>query len=235
MQAVKTTENRAWENLLIGSGSAMLEVKELIKLVGKRKATVLITGETGTGKELVARSVHYSSDRGHRPMVSVNCAAIPATLLESELCGHTRGAFTGATTARRGHFEEANHSTIFLDEIGELPMDLQAKLFRFLQERQIQRLGSSETVSLDVRVIAATNNDLLESVRQHRFRQDLYYRLNVVPIKLPALRQRAEDIVELTNHFLHKICHQEGLALKQLSENAVMSRFLCRLRRRVWS
>src|SRR5207253_6814358 len=164
------------------------------RLVGGRRATVLITGETGTGKELAARALHLAGQRGSGPMIAVNCSALPESLLESELFGHVKGAFTGAWQGRVGRFEQAHGGTIFLDEIGELPIDLQVKLLRVLQEREIQRLGSSETVKVDVRIVAATNCDLLDRIEARKFREDLFYRLNVVPLRMPALRERAGDI-----------------------------------------
>ncbi|MBI3472022.1 MAG: sigma 54-interacting transcriptional regulator, partial [Candidatus Solibacter usitatus] len=176
---------------------------------------------TGTGKELAARAIHMASGRGALPMVSVNCAALPATLLEAELFGHARGAFTGAVNQRIGRFEQAHRGTIFLDEIGEIPLELQAKLLRVLQEREIQRVGSSETIRLDFRVIAASNIDLEEAVRKQRFRQDLLYRLNVAPLHMPRLRDRISDIPVLVDHFLDRICRQEGLPVKQSSREAV--------------
>jgi sigma54-dependent transcription regulator len=164
----------------------MADVDRIIRLVGPRRCTVLITGETGTGKEMAARALHLASPRVAQPMVAVNCSALPENLLEAELFGHVKGAFTGAVQQRVGRFEQAHNSTLFLDEVGELPFDLQAKLLRVLQEREFQRLGSSETVRVDVRVIAASNVDLEERVCERRFREDLYYRLNVVPLQMPT-------------------------------------------------
>jgi transcriptional regulator with GAF, ATPase, and Fis domain len=181
----------------------------------------LITGETGTGKELVARAIHQASPRAHLPMVSVNCSALPENLLEAELFGHVKGAFTGAVNQRIGRFEQAHRSTLFLDEVADMPFDLQAKLLRVLQEREFQRLGSSETVQVNVRVIAATNVDLVDRVRQRKFREDLYYRLNVVPVHTPPLRERPEDIALLVEHFMEKICRSEDLPLKGISVEAL--------------
>ncbi len=164
----------------------MQQIAQQIRLVAPRRSTVLITGETGTGKELVARSIHAASGRNRSSLVAVNCSALPEALLEAELFGHVKGAFTGAVGHRIGRFEEANHGTIFLDEIGDMPFSLQAKLLRVIQEREFQRLGSSETVRVDVRVIAATHTDLADLIKQGKFREDLYYRLNVVPIVLAA-------------------------------------------------
>ncbi|MFN0172296.1 MAG: sigma-54 interaction domain-containing protein [Bryobacteraceae bacterium] len=206
-----------WREFLVGSSAAMEEVHSVIRRVGPRKATVLIAGETGTGKELVAKAVHLASPRAHLPMVAVNCAAIPDNLLEAELFGHVKGAFTGAHQQRIGRFEQAANSTLFLDEIADLPLDFQTKLLRFLQEREFQRLGSSETIRVHVRVIAATNVDLERRVEEGRFREDLYYRLNVVPLRVPPLRERVADIPALVAHFLHKVCRVESLPDKRIS------------------
>ena len=207
---------------LVGSSAAMRDVVEVIRLVGNRRCTVLITGETGTGKEVVARALHAASTRTGK-FVAVNCAALPDHLLEAELFGHTKGAFTGAVNARVGLFEQAQRGTILLDEIGDMPLTLQAKLLRVLQEREIQRIGSSVTVPVDVRVIAASNSNLVEAVAIGRFRKDLYYRLNVVALRMPPLRERPEDIPELTDHFLHKIAELESARPKQLSPDALVA------------
>jgi transcriptional regulator with GAF, ATPase, and Fis domain len=195
----------------------MEDVANTIRLVGPFKCTVLITGETGTGKEMAARALHAASPRAHQPMIAVNCSAVPESLLEAELFGHVKGAFTGAANQRIGRFEQAHKSTIFLDEIGEMPLELQAKLLRVLQEREFQRLGSSETIKVDVRVIAASNTNLAEMVRQGKFREDLFYRLNVVPLVMPPLRKRTEDIPVLVEHFLAKICGSEDIPEKQVT------------------
>ena len=221
----KKNTREPWRSILVGESRAMEDVAETIRLVGNRRCTVLISGETGTGKEMAARALHVASQRGQHPMVAVNCSALPENLLEAELFGHTRGAFTGAASARIGRFEHANKSTIFLDEIGDMPLDLQAKLLRVLQEREIQRLGSSDSIKVDVRVIAATNVDLQERIRQGRFREDLYYRLNVVPLQMPPLRKRSSDIPALVDHFIQKICSAESIPLKRVTPDA-MSR-LC--------
>jgi len=210
-----------WRRILVGSTQPFQEVVRMVRLVGSRRSTVLITGETGTGKEMAARAVHMAGPRGRLPMVSVCCSALPENLLEAELFGHVRGAFTGALNQRIGRFEQADGSTLFLDEIGDMPLEMQAKLLRVLQEREFQRLGSSENIRVDVRVVAATNADLPERVRQGRFREDLYYRLHVVPIHLPPLRARLGDVAALTHHFLRKICHLEDLPLKQISREAL--------------
>ena len=205
------------ERWIVGESRAIEDVLNTIRLIGPRRCTVLITGETGTGKEMAARALHMASPRAPLPMVAVNCSALPDNLLEAELFGHVKGAFTGATNHRIGRFEQAHKSTIFLDEIGEMPIELQTKLLRVLQEREIQRLGSSESIRIDVRVVAASNSDLLERVRQGKFREDLYYRLNVVPLTMPPLRQRRGDIPLLVDHFLAKICRNEGIPVKHMT------------------
>lgn len=199
----------------------MQRTAEVIRLVAGRRSTVLITGETGTGKEMVARAIHRASPRAHLPMVTVNCNALPEDLMEAELFGHVKGAFTGAIQHRIGRFEQAHGSTLFLDEIGDLPLDMQTKLLRVLQEREFQRVGSSETIRVDVRLIAATNVDLAARVRERKFREDLYYRLNVVPISTPALRERLEDIPALAGHFIEKICRQEHIAPRRLASQTL--------------
>jgi transcriptional regulator with GAF, ATPase, and Fis domain len=206
-----------WRKLLIGSSAAMERTVQVIRLVAQRRATVLITGETGTGKEVVARALHLASPRAHLPMVAVNCNALPEHLVEAELFGHVKGAFTGAVNHRVGRIEQANRSTLFLDEIGDLPLDMQTKLLRVLQEREFQRIGSSETIRVDVRLIAATNVNLTERIRQGKFREDLYYRLNVVPISTPALRERPDDIPVLARHFVEKICRLEEILEPELA------------------
>jgi DNA-binding NtrC family response regulator len=210
-----------WRRHLVGKSTSIEQVTKIIRLVASRRCTVLISGETGTGKEMAAKAIHMASDRARRPMVSVNCSAIPENLIEAELFGHIKGAYTGAVNNRIGRFEQAHGGTIFLDEIADLPFDLQSKLLRVLQEKEIQRLGSSETVKVDVRVIAATNANLLTLVQQGRFREDLYYRLNVVPIHMPALRERACDIPLLAAHFAHKICEAERMEVKEIGTEAL--------------
>jgi len=210
-----------WKELLVGESRPMRDVEEIIQLAGAKRSTVLISGETGTGKEVVARALHLASPRAHWPMVAVNCSALPENLLEAELFGHVKGAFTGALQQRIGRFEQAHNSTLFLDEIGDMPLELQAKLLRVLQERELQRIGSSETIKIDVRVIAATNVDLREKVGQGSFREDLFYRLNVVPVEMPPLRQRASDIPLLAYHFIEKICGVEGIPVKRISRETV--------------
>jgi len=189
---------------IVGTGAAMQQVFELVSQVASSPTTVLLLGETGTGKELIARALHDASARKGKAMIKVNCASLPASLIESELFGHEKGSFTGATERRVGKFEMANHSTLFLDEIGELPPDLQVKLLRALQEKEIERIGGNSAIKVDVRIIAATNRNLLEEVQAGNFRNDLYYRLNVFPISLPPLRDRREDIPALAEYFLLK-------------------------------
>ena len=210
-----------WRQMLIGESGEMQKVVEQIRLVAPRRSTVLISGETGTGKEVVARAIHLASGRGHREMVAFNCGALPETLVEAELFGHAKGAFTGALNQRIGRFEQAHNSSIFLDEIGDLPIDLQSKLLRVLQEREFQRLGGAENIKVDVRVIAATNVDLGAAVKSKRFREDLFYRLNVLTIQLPPLRHRTGDISPLLNHFIEKLCRKEDLPIKVASSAVI--------------
>lgn len=190
---------------LVGNGPAMQQVKKLILQVAKTDATVLILGESGTGKEVVAQSLHSASARAARPFVPINCGAIPGELLESELFGHEKGAFTGAITARKGRFEMAEKGTIFLDEIGDMPLPMQVKLLRVLQERIYERVGGTKSLECDVRVIAATHRNLEDNIADGKFREDLFYRLNVFPIEMPALRERPEDIPDLFDHMFQKI------------------------------
>lgn len=199
----------------------MRQVCHIIELVGSRRSTVLITGESGTGKEMAARALHLAGPRRQGPWVAVNCSALPENLLEAELFGHVRGAFTGALQGRIGRFEQAHGGTLFLDEIGELPVELQAKLLRVIQEREFQRLGSSETIKTDIRIVAATNCDLARKVEQGEFREDLYYRLNVVPLHMPPLRERQEDIPALAEHLAAKICRLEEIPAKSISLDAM--------------
>jgi transcriptional regulator with GAF, ATPase, and Fis domain len=206
---------------IIGSGPAMQKVYHLMELVAETNSTVLLLGETGTGKELIARAIHNASPRKKRLMVKVNCAALPVNLIESELFGHEKGAFTGATERRIGKFELAHQSTLFLDEIGELPLELQVKLLRVIQEREFERLGGKTTLKVDVRIIAATNRNLEEEVAAGQFRQDLYYRLNVFPIVLPPLRERSEDIPPLASFFLARYSKNTGFKVTSIA-NKVM-------------
>jgi two-component system nitrogen regulation response regulator NtrX len=205
---------------MIGSGPAMTHLREEIARAAPTEARVLITGENGTGKELVARGLHAASPRKQRPFIKVNCAAIPSELLESELFGHERGAFTGAVQARRGKFEMAQRGTLLLDEIGDMNPTTQAKLLRVLEEREIERVGGERTLKLDVRVLASTNQDLQSLLRDGVFREDLYHRLKVVPIHVPALREHAEDIAELAEHYLAHFCSVNGRPQKRLDAEA---------------
>jgi len=209
------------EKNIIGNSPAMREVYKTIGKVAVSDVTVLIQGESGTGKELVARAIHFNSARLGKPFVAINCAAIPRDLLESELFGSERGAFTGATERKIGKFEQANHGTIFLDEIGDMPLDLQAKILRVLQEQEIIRIGGSQNIAVDVRVVAATNQELLEKVRNREFREDLFYRLNVVPIHLVPLRERREDIPPLVEYFLGHTAAEMEIPAKQCSSDAM--------------
>jgi formate hydrogenlyase transcriptional activator len=206
---------------IVGSSRALRGVLDQIRVVGPTDSTVLIEGETGTGKELIAQSIHANSNRRNRPFVKLNCAAIPLGLLESELFGHEKGAFTGAVAQRLGRFEAANGGTLFLDEIGDIPMELQAKLLRVLQEREFERLGSTCTRRVDVRVVAATNQHLAEMVAEKQFRVDLYYRLNVFPIVLPPLRLRTEDIPMLVAHFVHRYAERMSKPISRIAKSAM--------------
>jgi DNA-binding NtrC family response regulator len=208
-------------NNIIGSSPAMNLVFERMSRIVKTDSAVLVSGESGTGKELVAKALHYNGPRKERPFIAVNCSAIPEALLESELFGHVRGAFTGAIKDKPGKFEAANHGTIFLDEIGTLPLHLQAKLLRVLQEHEVERVGSNKTIKLHVRVISATNSDLENMVKRGEFREDLYYRLNVIPLHLPPLRERQQDIMFLTAFFLEKQCRLLGRAPCTISKQAL--------------
>jgi nitrogen regulation protein NR(I) len=203
-EPVTLGEPGAARDAIVGQSPAMQNIYKEIGRIATKPVNVLIRGETGTGKELIARAIYQNSDRANAPFVAINCAAIPETLLESELFGHERGAFTGAAGQRFGRFEQANHGTIFLDEIGDMTLSTQVKLLRVLQEKCLQRLGGRETIPVDVRVLTATHHDLETAIREKLFREDLYYRLNVVAITLPALRQRKEDIPALVRYFLTK-------------------------------
>ncbi|MEJ2728414.1 MAG: sigma 54-interacting transcriptional regulator [Deltaproteobacteria bacterium] len=223
-------ENRRLQNVLkdrysisniVGNSNKMREVFQMVSQVCRSNATVLIRGESGTGKELVANSIHYSSHRAKNPFVKVNCAALPVNLIESELFGHEKGAFTGAIKQKIGKFELAHKGTIFLDEIGSLGLDVQANLLRILQEKEFERVGGHRTIKIDVRIIAATNKNLEEAVEDESFRGDLYYRLNVFPIYLPPLRERKTDILLLADHFLEKYARENHKNIKRLSTPAI--------------
>ena len=209
------------EKNIIGNSPAMQEIYKTIGKVAGSDVTILIQGESGTGKELVARAVHINSNRLGKPFVAINCAAIPRDLLESELFGSEKGSYTGSSERKQGKFEQANHGTIFLDEIGDMPLDLQAKILRVLQEQEVTRIGGAQNIAVDVRIVAATNQDLLDRVRRKEFREDLYYRLNVVPITLVPLRERRGDIPDLAHYFLDRICTELAIPHKQLSSEAM--------------
>ena len=206
---------------VIGRTPQMFQVYKTIAKVADTKSTVLLCGERGTGKELIARSIHYNSQRNNRPFIPVDCASLVETLIESELFGHVRGAFTGASSAKRGLFEEADGGTLFLDEVGNLSLSMQSKLLRFLQEHEIKRVGGTESIKVDVRVIAATNQPLEPLVKSGKFREDLFDRLNVVTITLPPLRERKEDIPLLANHFLQKFSEENHKNISHISPEAL--------------
>jgi len=216
----KKVEERYGLEGLVGKSPQMLKIYELIDTVAQTDTTVLIYGESGTGKEMVANAIHLRSLRKGGPFIKVNCAALPETLLESELFGHEKGAFTGAIKQRKGRFEMADGGTLFLDEIGDISPVVQVRLLRVLQERQFERVGGNETLSVDVRLICATQRDLKEEIRKGSFREDLYYRLNVVPMHLPPLRERREDILLLSDHFMNKFSQKMGKEITGLSEEA---------------
>ncbi|HPR86114.1 MAG TPA: sigma-54 dependent transcriptional regulator [Prolixibacteraceae bacterium] len=208
------------QNTIIGNSAATQKIFELIEKATRTNITVTVTGETGTGKELVAKAIHYNSSRAKNPFVAVNVAAIPKDLIESELFGHEKGSFTGATSRRIGKFEEANGGTLFLDEMAEMEISLQAKLLRALQEKEIIRIGSNAPVKIDCRIIIATNKDLQEEIRKGTFRQDLYYRLYGLPIELPPLRERGNDVIILAKHFINEFCRENKMSVKALTSEA---------------
>ncbi|MHB8846198.1 MAG: sigma-54-dependent transcriptional regulator [Nitrospirota bacterium] len=214
-------EERHHFGSILGRNPRMQEIFQIIRTVAETDATVLVQGESGTGKELIARAIHYNSGRRDKPFVVVSCSALPETLLESELFGHEKGAFTGAIRQRIGRFEMAEGGTVFLDEIGEMTMPVQLKLLRVLQEREIERVGGNQTLKVDVRVIAATHRDLQQAMEERHFRQDLFYRLNVVPVKLPPLRERLDDVPLLAAHFLRKYATKNQRPIKSFSPDAM--------------
>lgn len=217
----KVVRDRYHFNNIIGQSSKMMELYDLLERVAPTKTNILITGESGTGKELAAKAIHYNSPRRDKPFVTLNCGAIPESLIESELFGHMKGAFTDAITTKKGLFEVADEGTLFLDEISELPLMMQVKLLRVLQDREFKRVGGTEDIRVDVRIISATNKDLEEAVREKQFREDLFYRLNVIQIKIPSLRDRKEDIPLLANHFLEKYSEELGKPITQISPEAL--------------
>jgi formate hydrogenlyase transcriptional activator len=206
---------------IVGQSEALLQVLELVEMVAATDSTVLLAGETGTGKELIARAIHHRSRRRERALVKLNCAAIPSGLLESELFGHERGAFTGAIAQKIGWLELAHQGTLFLDEVGDIPLELQPKLLRVLQEREFERLGSTRTKRVDARVVAATNRDLEKMVAEKQFRSDLYYRLNIFPIEVPALRERSEDIPRLVRHFVQHFAQQMNKVIETIPSDTM--------------
>ena len=218
-RTLRTTVQRKFE--LVGQSPAMQQLRQLIETAGPTNSRVLIGGENGTGKELVARAIHQQSMRTGRPFVAVNCAAIPETLIESELFGHEKGSFTGATSMKRGQFEQADGGTLFLDEIADMSLSTQAKVLRALQEQQFSRVGGTKLLKVDVRVLAASNKNLLKEIEKGTFRDDLYYRLNVVPIVVPPLRERREDIPLLIRHFMKVHAEEQGLRVKEVSPEAM--------------
>ena len=218
-RALRTKVQQKFE--LVGQSPAMQRMRQLIETAGPTNSRVLIGGENGTGKELVARAIHMHSSRGDQPFVAVNCAAIPETLIESELFGHEKGAFTGATAMKRGQFEQADGGTLFLDEIGDMSLNTQAKVLRALQEQQFTRVGGTKLMKVDVRVLAASNKDLEKEIGRGQFREDLFYRLNVVPIVVPPLRERREDIPDLVRHFMKLHVQEQGLRMKEISPEAM--------------
>ena len=218
-RSLRTKVQRKFE--LVGQSPAMQQLRQLIDTAGPTNSRVLIGGENGTGKELVARAIHLQSARADRPFVAVNCAAIPETLIESELFGHEKGSFTGATSMKRGQFEQADGGTLFLDEIGDMSLNTQAKVLRALQEQQFTRVGGTKLLKVDVRVLAASNKDLMKEIEKGTFREDLYYRLNVVPIVVPPLRERREDIPLLIRHFMKLHAEEQGLRMKEISPEAM--------------
>ncbi len=229
MQPADTTASKTSKSEIVGNSLALVHALDRARLAAQTDADVLVEAESGTGKELLARFIHETSSRREKPLIAINCAAVPDQLLESELFGHVRGAFTGANLAKAGKFELANGGTLLLDEIGEMPLELQPKLLRVLQEREVERLGDTRTVPVNIRVIATTNVSLQNMVEQGRFRADLYYRLNVIPLTLPPLRERQEDIALLASHFAAKFARQVGRPMAELHPD-----FLIGLQKHSW-
>ena len=219
--AVGLETNPVHHDGIVGTSDAMQRVLTQMRLVAATHASVLLLGETGVGKDVVAQAIHDASPRRHRQMVHVSCGAIPTTLIESELFGHERGAFTEASSRQIGRFEAAHGSTLYLDEVGELPLEVQSKLLRVLQDRTVERLGGSGTIKVDVRIVAATNRDLLDDVKKKRFREDLFYRLNVFPIVVPPLRERIADIPDLAWTFVNELSPQLGKGIKEIAAESL--------------
>ena len=217
----KVLKKKVYGQQMIGSSPALQQIRDMIAKVAPTDARVLITGANGTGKELVARSLHQQSERSAMPYVEVNCAAIPSELIESELFGHEKGSFTSAIKQHKGKFEQADGGTLFLDEIGDMSLAAQAKVLRVLQEKKLSRVGSDKDIQVDVRVIAATNKDLRREIEENRFREDLYHRLSVILIRVPSLDERKEDIPELVNYFVEQICAESGKSVVNFSEGAI--------------
>ena len=218
---IKLREESGFEDDMIGTSAKMLEIREVIETAAATNARVFITGESGTGKEMVAKAIYKKSKRADKPFIKVNCAAIPSELIESELFGHEKGAFTGAVGTRMGKFEIANKGTLFLDEVCDMSLAAQAKVLRVLQEQQFERVGGNEIINVDVRVISATNIDVKKAIEEGRFREDLYYRLNVIPIDVPHLAERREDIKNLVDYFLQKSSQEHGIGLKEVSDEGM--------------
>ena len=217
----KVLKKKVYGQQMVGSSAALQQIRDMIAKVAPTDARVLITGANGTGKDLVARSLHQQSERSAMPYIEVNCAAIPSELIESELFGHEKGSFTSAIKQHKGKFEQADGGTLFLDEIGDMSLAAQAKVLRVLQEKKLSRVGSDKDIQVDVRVIAATNKDLLKEIEEKRFREDLYHRLSVILIKVPTLDERKEDIPELVNYFVEQICSENGKSVVPFSDEAV--------------
>ena len=222
IKTLKRKVSKAKSSDIIGRSKSILAIKEMISKVAPTDARVLITGGNGSGKELVARQLHEQSERSKNPFIEVNCAAIPSELIESELFGHEKGAFTSAHKLRQGKFEQANDGTLFLDEIGDMSLSAQAKVLRALQENKVSRVGSDKEIKVNVRILAATNKDLKTEIKDGNFREDLFHRLNVIPIHVPSLNDRKEDIPILVNHFLSTICSDQGIQEKYIMEDAVI-------------